>query len=137
MRNIYKEQVLSFKLKSGREVELKSFQLDLTYHEWIEGVPDKTSNKECIEKIIPPDHWRKTPVLKILPDEHLINTFLPPFYCIALFESFEGILSEELQSELTVIWFLSELNSGSLLEIIQKSIADIDWDSQAEECELI
>jgi hypothetical protein len=133
MRNIYEEQILSFRLNSGRRVELKSFHLDLTYHEWIEGVPDVIFNKETIQNMRPPDHWRKTAVLKILPEESLTNTFLPPFYCAGLFESIEDESSDVEGSQLIIMWFLFGLTHQTLPEIIQKNIEDVDWDSNAEE----
>jgi hypothetical protein len=126
------DQRISFKLSTGRIVDLVSFAFQLTYDGFLEGQRNEKMNKMAISNIECPPHWDKECTYLEAPDD--ITKELPVFVGFAEFISFEGIKDKDNFSKMNYIWFFPSIEELSIRAIIEDILPRLDWENQANEC---
>ncbi len=133
MPELWKQNELKFTLPSGREVELTSFRLRMTYEGILEGSPGPKMNQFVLDHLDPPEHWRSTAVAIDTPKD--LSRILPYWVCFGEFVSWKGIQSPHTTSQLNYIWFIDSPDVQSLRELISAALATVDWEEFAQEIE--
>ena len=118
-------------LPSGREVELSSLRLRMTYEGILEGTPGSKMNQFVLDHLDPPEHWRSTAVAIDTPED--LSGSLPYWVCFGEFVSWKGIQNPKATSQLNYIWFIDSPDVLSLREIVASALANLDWDDLAHE----
>jgi hypothetical protein len=133
---VYERQVLSCRLDSGQGVELRKFGFYLTYGDLIEGDPYQEYNEELVNSLktqFTPDY---IPTHVRRPSEDRIKGELPVFFGVAEWVRYgeEEKLGVSSISELRVVWFMDSVGEGlGFREMLQESLAGLDWDRFAKE----
>jgi hypothetical protein len=133
MPELWKQNELKFTLPSGREIELTSFRLRMTYEGILEGSPGPKMNQFVLDHLDPPEHWRSTAVAIDTPKD--LTGSLPYWVCFGEFVCWKGIHSPHTSSQLNYIWFIDSPDGGSLGELISAALATVDWEEFAQEIE--
>jgi len=129
----WNQNELKFTLPSGREIELTSFRLRMTYEGILEGTPGPKMNQFVLDHLDPPEHWRSTAVAIDTPKD--LTGSLPYWVCFGEFVSWKGIQNPQATSQLNYIWFIDSPDGVSLRELISAAIASVDWEGFAQEIE--
>jgi hypothetical protein len=129
----WNQNELKFTLPSGREVELTSLRLRMTYEGILEGTPGHKMNQFVLDHLDPPEHWRSTAVAIDTPKD--LTGSLPYWVCFGEFVSWKGIHSPHTSSQLNYIWFIHSPDGASLRELISAALASVDWEEFAQEIE--
>ena len=133
MPELWNQNELKFTLPSGREVELSSLRLRMTYEGILEGTPGPKMNQFVLDHLDPPEHWRSTAVAIDTPKD--LTGSLPYWVCFGEFVCWKGIHSPHTSSQLNYIWFIDSPDRPSLREIIASALATVDWEEFAQEIE--
>ncbi len=131
MPEIWNQNEFKFTLPSGREVQMTSLRLRMTYEGILEGTPGPKMNQFVLDKLDPPAHWRSTAVAIDTPKD--LSGSLPYWVCFGEFVSWKGIQQPAATSQLNYIWFIDSPDLSSLRELITKAFGSVDWDEFAEE----
>lgn len=131
MPELWKQNELKFTLPTGREVELSSLRLRMTYEGILEGTPGPKMNRFVLDHLDPPEHWRSTAVAIDAPKD--LSGSLPYWVCFGEFISWKGIQNPHTISQLNYIWFIDSPDVPSLREIVATAIANLDWEDLAQE----
>jgi hypothetical protein len=130
MPELWNQNKLKFTLASGREVELSSLRLRMTYEGILEGTPGPKMNQFVLDHLDPPKHWRSTTVAIDTPKD--LSGSLPHWVCFGEFVSWKGIHSPHTTSQLNYIWFIDSPDVPSLREIVATALAKLDWEDLAQ-----
>lgn len=133
MPEIWNQNKFKFTLTSGREVELSSLRLRMTYEGILEGTPGPKMNQFVLDHLDPPEHWRSTAVAIDTPKD--LSGSLPYWVCFGEFISWKGIQNPEASSQLNYIWFIDSPDGSSIRDLISAALTSVDWDEFAEEVE--
>jgi hypothetical protein len=133
MPELWNQNELKFTLPTGREVELSSLRLRMTYEGILEGTPGPKMNQFVLDHLDPPEHWRSTAVAIDTPKD--LTGSLPYWVCFGEFVCWKGIHSPHTSSQLNYIWFIDSPDRPSLREIIASALATVDWEEFAQEIE--
>lgn len=131
MPELWNQNKFKFTLTSGREVELSSLRLRMTYEGILEGTPGPKMNQFVLDHLDPPAHWRSTAVAIDTPKD--LSESLPYWVCFGEFVSWKGIQDSQSSSQLNYIWFIDSPDGSSLRELIASALANLDWEDFAEE----
>jgi hypothetical protein len=131
MPELWNQNQLKFTLPSGREVELSSLRLRMTYEGILEGTPGPKMNQFVLDHLDPPEHWRSTAVVIDTPKD--LSGSLPYWVCFGEFVSWKGIQNPQASSQLNYIWFIDSPDGHSLREIVASALANLDWEEFAQE----
>jgi hypothetical protein len=131
MPELWNQNELKFTLPTGREVELSSLRLRMTYEGILEGTPGPKMNQFVLDHLDPPEHWRSTAVAIDTPKD--LTGSLPYWVCFGEFVSLKGIQNPQSSSQLNYIWFIYSPDGASLRELISAALATVDWEEFAEE----
>ena len=132
MPQLWNQNEFKFTLPTtGREVELSSLRLRMTYEGILEGTPGPKMNQFVLNHLDPPEHWRSTSVAIDTPKD--LTGSLPYWVCFGEFVSWKGIQHPDTTSQLNYIWFIDSLDGGSLRELISAALATVDWEEFAQE----
>ena len=131
MPELWNQNELKFTLPTGREVELSSLRLRMTYEGILEGTPGPKMNQFVLDHLDPPEHWRSTAVAIDTPKD--LTGSLPYWVCFGEFVSWKGIQNPQASSQLNYIWFIDSPDGSSLRELISAALATVDWDEFAQE----
>jgi len=131
MPELWNQNQLKFTLPSGREVELSSLRLRMTYEGILEGTPGPKMNQFVLDHLDPPEHWRSTAVAIDTPKD--LTGSLSYWVCFGEFVCWKGIHSPHTISQLNYIWFIDSPDGPSLREIIASALANLDWEEFAQE----
>jgi hypothetical protein len=133
MPEFWNQNKLKFTLPSGREVELSSLRLRMTYEGILEGTPGPKMNQFVLDHLDPPEQWRSTAVAIDTPKD--LSESLPHWVCFGEFVSWKGIKNPHTTSQLNYIWFIDSPDGASLRELISAALATVDWEEFAQEIE--
>lgn len=127
---------VSTKLISGRLVNIESLHITETYGGLLEGYPNSEINEEVIEnaQTMMADCWgsRRTHIVSPTFFRHESgHLFLPPWLCLAWLSCAEPINSEFMGSELVVIWFVHDVHSMPIEQMVNGAVQRLDWESLA------
>jgi hypothetical protein len=131
MPEIWNQNEFKFTLASGREVELSSLRLRMTYEGILEGTPGPKMNQFVLDHLNPPEHWRFTTVAIDAPKD--LSGSLPYWVCFGEFVSWKGIQTPHTTSQLNYIWFIDSPDVPSLREIVASALSKLDWEDLAQE----
>jgi hypothetical protein len=131
MPELWNQNQLKFTLPSGREVELSSLRLRMTYEGILEGTPGPKMNQFVLDHLDPPEHWRSTAVAIDTPKD--LTGSLPYWVCFGEFVCWKGIQNPQASSQLNYIWFIDSPDGPSLREIVASALANLDWEEFAQE----
>ena len=132
MPQLWNQNEFKFTLPTtGREVELSSLRLRMTYEGILEGTPGPKMNQFVLNHLDPPEHWRSTSVAIDTPKD--LTGSLPYWVCFGEFVSWKGIQHPDTTSQLNYIWFIDSLDGASLRELISAALATVDWEEFAQE----
>jgi hypothetical protein len=131
MPELWNQNQLKFKLPIGREVELSSLRLRLSYEGILEGTPGPKMNQFVLDHLDPPEHWRSTAVAIDTPKD--LSGSLPHWVCFGEFVSWKGIQNPQATSQLNYIWFINSPAGASLWELISAALSTVDWEEFAQE----
>jgi hypothetical protein len=124
--------MITFNLKSGREISVHYFSFSYTYDGFLAGIPNIDKNKKIIASAKAPIEWGSFKVLKIRPKKKEILTTLKPVCYRALLES-ESLNSgndDYYGSNLIVIWFGEDPANKTIEEIINADLKNINWEKK-------
>jgi len=133
MPELWNQKELKFTLPSGREVELSSLRLRMTYEGILEGTPGPKMNQFVLDHLDPPEHWRSTAVAIDAPKD--LSESLPYWVCFGEFVSWQGIQNPQARSQLNYIWFIHSPDGSSIRELIASALANLEWEDFAGEVE--
>lgn len=131
MPEIWNQNEFKFALPSGREVQMTSLRIRMTYEGILEGTPGLKMNQFVLDHLDPPEHWRSTAVAIDTPKD--LSGSLPHWVCFGVFVSWKGIQNPADTSQLNYIWFVDSPDVSSLRELINSALANLDWEDLAEE----
>jgi hypothetical protein len=131
MPELWNQNQLKFTLPSGREVELSSLRLRMTFEGILEGTPGPNMNQFVLDHLDPPEHWRSTAVAIDTPED--LSESLPHWVCFGEFVSWKGTQNPKATSQLNYIWFIDSPDVLSLREIVASALAKLDWEDLAQE----
>jgi hypothetical protein len=131
MPELWNQNEMKITLPTGREVELSSLRLRMTYEGILEGTPGPKMNQFVLDHLDPPEHWRSTAVAIDTPKD--LSESLPYWVCFGEFVSWKGIQNPEASSQLNYIWFIDSPDGSSLRELISTALASVDWEDFAQE----
>jgi hypothetical protein len=131
MPELWNQNQLKFTLPTGREVELSSLRLRMTYEGILEGTPGPKMNQFVLDHLDPPEHWQSTAVAIDTPKD--LTGSLPFWVCFGEFVCWKGIHSPHTSSQLNYIWFIDSPDGPSLREIVASALASVDWEEFAQE----
>ena len=133
MPEIWNQNELKFTLPSGREVQMTSLRLCMTYEGILEGTPGPKMNQFVLDHLDPPAHWGTTAVAIDTPKD--LSGSLPYWVCFGEFISWKGIQDSKATSQLNYIWFIDSPDGSSIRDLISAALTSVDWDEFAEEVE--
>ena len=138
-----------FVLSTGRDIELTSLAVRLSYGGSLEGYPHRRMNDAILAGLakrapgprLPPKHVTEPP--RTYPESAWTGAFgpveqLPPVICTADFvshpvdEDLDAVLH---RSHLTVAWFQETIDEP-IAQSVSTAIVDVNWDQLAEDFEL-
>ncbi len=127
---VYDKQIIKAQISSGKEVELRGFSFHLTYGDMMEGDPDKYWNEDVLNYLDKKFKDDYVPSIVRRPGQELIDDELPVFYGVVHWVCY-GETPEEKTTELRVIWFMDSIDQVSVQDMLEDSIAGLDWDIYA------
>lgn len=131
MPEIWNQNEFKFTLPSGREVQMTSLRLRMTYEGILEGTPGPKMNQFVLDHLDPPAHWHSTAVAIDTPKD--LSGSLPNWICFGEFVSWKGFQNPKATSQLNYIWFIDSPDGVSIRELITTALANLDWEDFAEE----
>ncbi len=131
MPEIWNQNEMKFTLASGREVQMTSLRLRMTYEGILEGTPGPKMNQFVLDHLDPPEHWRSTAVAIDTPKD--LTGSMPYWVCFGEFVSWKGILNPSATSQLNYIWFVDSPDGVSIRELITTAFTNLDWEDFAQE----
>ena len=106
----------SFELYDGASVFIRAFNLSYTYEYLIEGKPTKELNDLILNSITLPNDWKMLPHVVIMKDIYSVPDIIKQYKVTAWLVTF----------------FINEINSKSIEQIVLNSIQFTNWSEYAE-----
>jgi len=131
MPEIWNQNEFKFTLASGREVQMTSLRIRMTYEGILEGTPGLKMSQYVLDHLDPPAHWHSTAVGIDTPKD--LSGSMPYWVCFGEFVSWKGIQNPAATSQLNYIWFIDSPDESSLRDLITTAFNNLDWDDVAQE----
>jgi len=134
----------TFKLGSGRIIQLLALDQHYTYEGLLAGLPTREMNQDMMDRLVRgytrPEEYGTPPLLKLeqqpfgIPERVPVlgtRARLPSVTCIARFDSDGQLGTDDIWSVLRVIWFQDEFAFPIGKRVLQQ-IDAIDWETHAK-----
>ena len=124
----------SFELYDGASVFIRAFNLSYTYEYLIEGKPTKELNDLILNSITLPNDWKMLPHVVIMKDIYSVPDIIKQYKVTAwlvILPEFNKELDYD-GKEIAVTFFINEINSKSIEQIVLNSIQFTNWPEYAD-----
>lgn len=116
----------------GKEFTIHRFFFGYTYEGLLVGQPDREINERILSEMQPKGDLFHTNVVRISVSEEDLDGVLPACYYFAEIQS-DSIKEGFCGSIMTLCWFDEPPGSRSILEIVEKPLRTVDWETAAED----
>ena len=116
----------------SREFHISRFFFSFTYEHLLVGKPNREINERILLEMNPKGALFHPNVVHIGVSEEELNGVLPACYYFAEIQS-DPIKEGFCGSILTLCWFDEAPGRRSILEIVEKPLKQLDWETAAED----
>ncbi len=115
-----------------RTFQVSSFSFSHTYEHLLVGKPNREINERILSEMHTKGALFHPRVVRVGVSEEELNGVLPACYYFAEIQS-DPIKEGFCGSILTLCWFDEAPGSRSILEIVEKPLKQLDWETAAED----
>jgi hypothetical protein len=115
-----------------REYSIRRFSFSHTYEQLLVGKPNREINERILSGMHPKETLFHPRVVRVGVSEEELNGALPACCYFAEIQS-DPIKEGFCGSILTLCWFDEAPGSRSILEIVEKPLKQLDWETAAED----